>query len=67
MTLELPQTATCVRCGTDANVPRQSIDENATIGQLAGFDQNWEAGFWYTLECPNCGRIDQQLMAVATA
>jgi len=61
VTRELPQTATCLRCGADAKIPRQSIDEDASIGQLPGFDQNWEAGFWYTLDCPNCGRLCQQL------
>jgi hypothetical protein len=61
VTKELPHTATCPRCGAAATIPRQSIDEDAAIGQLPGFDQAWEAGFWYTLESPNCGRLCQQL------
>lgn len=67
MNLELPQTAKCVRCGAAAHVPRQSIDEDAACGQLPGFDQKWEFGFWFTVECPNCGRVDQQLGAAAMA
>jgi ribosomal protein S27E len=58
--MELPQTVKCGRCGAVASVPRQSIDEDAGAGQLRGFDQAWKKGYWFTIECPNCGRIDQQ-------
>jgi len=59
--MKLPETVLCERCGAEANVPRQSIDENAMAGQLRGFDQKWQEGFWFTIECPNCGRVEQQM------
>ena len=65
--LELPDTATCSRCGSAAHVPRQSVDENAATGRLSGFDQSWEAGYWYTIICPNCGRVELQLQSSSPA
>ena len=58
--MELPETVICSRCGAIAKVPRQSIDEDASAGQLRGFDQGWQQGFSFTIECPNCGRVEQQ-------
>jgi hypothetical protein len=59
--MELPATVMCDLCGGEARVPAQSIDEDAAAGQLRGFDQGWCAGYWFTVECPNCGRREQQL------
>ena len=59
--MELPKTVLCEHCGAQAKVPPQSIDENAVAGQLPGFDQAWREGFWYTIDCPNCGRREQRL------
>jgi hypothetical protein len=59
--MDLPTVILCERCGAEAKVPRQSIDEDAASGQLRGFDQRWHDGYWFTIECPNCGRVEQQL------
>jgi hypothetical protein len=59
--MDLPATVICEQCGAEAGVPVQSIDEDASAGQLRGFDQAWRSGFWFTIECPNCGRREQQL------
>ena len=61
MNVNLPHWVVCNRCGAEAIVPRQSIDENASAGQLPGFDQAWREGFWYTIDCPVCGRREQRL------
>jgi hypothetical protein len=61
--MELPTTVLCEKCGAEAHVPRQSTDEDAMSGHMPGFDQRWQAGFWFTIICPNCGRRDQQLAA----
>jgi hypothetical protein len=59
--MDLPKTVICQRCGAVAEVPRQSIDEDAMKGQLRGFDQTWEQGYLLMIVCPNCGRIEQRL------
>jgi hypothetical protein len=59
--MELPKTVVCQRCGAQAKVPRQSIDEDAAQGQLRGFDQAWQQGFLLMIVCPNCGRVEQRL------
>jgi uncharacterized OB-fold protein len=59
--MDLPKTVICEQCGAVATVPRQSIDEDAAVGQLPGFDQAWQEGFFLTIECPNCGRREQRL------
>jgi hypothetical protein len=60
--MELPKTIRCERCGAEARVPAQSIDEDAAAGQLPGFDQAWREGYWFTIECPNCGKREQQVV-----
>jgi hypothetical protein len=65
--MELPTTVSCDICDAESHVPHQSIDEDATAGQIPGFDQRWGAGFWYTLLCPSCGRRKQQLGAMVQA
>jgi uncharacterized OB-fold protein len=60
--MDLPKTVICQRCGAEAEVPPQSIDENAKQGQLRGFDQTWELGYLLMIVCPNCGRVEQRLI-----
>lgn len=57
----LPTSATCDQCGRVAQVPPQSIAENAQRGQLRGFDQSWRAGYWFTFVCSTCGRRKQRV------
>ena len=59
--MDLPKTVICEQCSAVATVPRQCIDEDAAEGQLPGFDQTWQEGFFLTIECPNCGRREQRL------
>jgi hypothetical protein len=42
--MDLPKTVLCRRCGAEAAVPLQSIDEDAKHRQLRGFDQEWREG-----------------------
>jgi hypothetical protein len=51
----MPETVLCEKCGGSAGVVTDEVDKEAMGGEMAASDRRWEDGFFYTIDCPNCG------------
>ena len=53
--MELPQQVLCERCGANSGVITTGVDEKELAGAMTADDRRWDEGFFYAIECPNCG------------
>ena len=53
--MEMPATVLCEKCGARSDVVAANIDQPAMAGKMAAGDKRWDEGFFFTIDCPNCG------------
>jgi hypothetical protein len=59
--MELPEKVMCEKCGNVAQVLTRQADERALAGHLPPGDHRWQDGFFFNIDCPNCGVRSQSL------
>lgn len=59
--MEMPDKVLCEKCGAAATVITQDVDQAALAGDMPAADRRWQDGFFFTIECPNCGTRMQSL------
>jgi hypothetical protein len=53
--MEMPDAVLCEKCGASAEVVTNGVDERALAGEMPPEDRRWDEGFFYAIDCPNCG------------
>jgi hypothetical protein len=61
LSMDLPAEVLCEKCGEPARVVTQKIDEGALAGKLSVRDTRRTDGFYFTIQCPQCGLRVQSL------
>jgi hypothetical protein len=59
--MELPREILCEKCGASARVVTEQVDDAALAGQLPARDSRLREGFYFTIDCPQCGIRSQSL------
>ena len=59
--MELPEEVMCEKCGNIARVVTRQVDEQALAGHLGPEDQRRQEGFFFNIDCPQCGVRSQSL------
>jgi len=59
--MDLPKQVLCEKCGHAAQVVTQEVDHQALAGRLPPGDRRWQDGFYFDIDCPQCGIRSQSL------
>jgi hypothetical protein len=53
--MELPEDVLCEKCGMSAKVVGTEANKAEVAGEMTEDDVRWRDGFFFTIECPQCG------------
>ena len=53
--MDLPDEVLCEKCGTAAKVVGTDADKASVAGQMTEDDSRWRNGFFFMIDCPQCG------------
>jgi predicted nucleic-acid-binding Zn-ribbon protein len=53
--MDMPTQVLCEKCGARANVINEPPDQIALAGKMPANDIRWQEGFFFSINCPNCG------------
>jgi|RhiMethySRZTD1v2_1073278.scaffolds.fasta_scaffold2863139_1 hypothetical protein len=59
--MQMPSEILCERCGQQARVLTQFIDNNELAGMIPEDDARRTNGFAVRIDCPQCGERDQAI------
>jgi hypothetical protein len=57
----LPKEILCEKCGENSRVVTRNVDDQALAGRLSRRDSRRQDGFYFTIDCPQCGLRLQSL------
>jgi hypothetical protein len=53
--MDMPAQVLCEKCGAAAEVINEELDRRALAGDMPASDSRWQQGFFFSINCPNCG------------